>query len=90
MVSMKSPSEKVDVKLPLAAQVSYIDSPNISYEDFDLNARATVNILECCREYNPRAKSVLSSCKMIYGNVERSLVSEDSPTNLLSLYGIHK
>ena len=70
--------------------MSYIDSLNIPHEDLDLNAKATLNILECCRKYNPKAKILFSSSRMIYGKVEEPVVREGSPTNPLSLYGIHK
>lgn len=82
--------EKSDIIYHLAAQVSYIDSLNLPYEDLDLNAKATLNILEVCRKYNPRVKLLFSSSRMIYGKVEEPLVRETSPTNPLSLYGIHK
>jgi len=87
---MKPLIEKADVIYHLGAQVSYIDSLNIPYEDQDLNATATLNILECCRKHNPGARIMFSSSRMIYGKVEQPLVTEESPTNPLSLYGIHK
>ena len=74
----------------LAAQVSYIDSLSMPYEDLDLNARATLGILESCRTLNPQMRILFSSSRMTYGRVEGPLVSETSPTNPLSLYGIHK
>jgi UDP-glucose 4-epimerase len=82
--------EKSDIIFHLAAQVSYIDSLNIPNEDLSLNAKATLNILECCRKYNPNVKIVFSSSRMVYGKVEQSLISETCTTNPLSLYGIHK
>lgn len=82
--------EMADVIFHLAAQVSYIDSLRIPYEDLDLNAKATLNILESCRKLNPKAKIVFSSSRMVYGKVEQSLVTEKCSTNPLSLYGIHK
>lgn len=42
--------EKADIIYHFGAQVSYIDSLNIPNEDLDLNAKATLNILECCRK----------------------------------------
>ncbi len=82
--------EKADLIFHLAAQVSYIDSLNIPFEDLDLNARATLNILETCRKFNLSAKIIFSSSRMVYGKVETSLVTEQCETNPLSLYGIHK
>lgn len=82
--------KKVDIIFHLAAQVSYIDSLNIPYVDLDLNARSTLNILELARKYNPKIRIIFSSSRMVYGKVEKPLVSEDCFTNPLSLYGIHK
>jgi UDP-glucose 4-epimerase len=74
----------------MAAQVSYIDSLHIPFEDLDLNARATLNILEIHRRNDCKAKIIFLSSRMIYGKSEQSLITESSPTNPLSLYGIHK
>ena len=82
--------EKADIIFHLAAQVSYIDSLRIPYEDLELNAKSTLNILESCRKLNPKAKVVFSSSRMVYGKVEQPLVTEQCSTHPLSLYGIHK
>lgn len=82
--------EMADIVFHLAAQVSYIDSLSIPYEDLDLNAKATLNILECSRKLNPKVKILFTSSRMIYGKIEKALVTENSSTNPLSLYGIHK
>lgn len=81
---------EADIIFHLAAQVSYIDSIQMPYEDLDLNSKATLNILELCRKYNPAAKVIFSSSRMVYGKVQDSLVTENSSTYPLSLYGIHK
>lgn len=81
---------KSDIIFHLAAQVSYIDSLNIPFEDLDLNARATLNILETCRKYNPKSKIIFSSSRMVYGKSDRAIITEHAETNPLSLYGIHK
>lgn len=60
------------------------------HEDLDLNARATLNILECCRIHNPKAKIIFSSSRMVYGKVSMDTLTESCETNPLSLYGIHK
>lgn len=90
MEIMKELIVGVDLIFHLAAQVSYIDSLKMPYEDLDLNARATLNILECCRLHNPKAKIVFSSSRMVYGKVEVPILTEACSTNPLSLYGIHK
>lgn len=82
--------KEADVIFHLAAQVSYIDSLNIPFEDLDVNVRATLNILELCRKYNPKVKIIFSSSRMVIGKPTSSIVTEDSTTYPLSLYGIHK
>ena len=81
---------RTETMFHLAAQVSYIDSLSMPYEDLDLNAKATLGILESCRTLNPTMRILFSSSRMTYGRVEGPLVHETSPTNPLSLYGIHK
>ncbi|MDQ7815414.1 MAG: GDP-mannose 4,6-dehydratase [Melioribacteraceae bacterium] len=82
--------EKSHCIFHLAAQISYIDSLNIPFEDLDLNSRATLNLLELCRKYNPEVRILFSSSRMVYGKVEKPIVTENCDTNPLSLYGIHK
>jgi nucleoside-diphosphate-sugar epimerase len=82
--------QKADLIFHLAAQVSYIDSLSIPFEDLDLNAQTTLKILENCRKLNPKVRVVFSSSRMVYGKVNQPIVTENSETNPLSLYGIHK
>lgn len=88
--SLLSIIEDIDIIFHFAAQVSYIDSLSMPYEDLELNAKLTLQILELCRKYNPKAKIVFSSSRMVIGKVESEKMSENSPTNPLTLYGIHK
>ncbi len=90
MVLMEPLIEETDILYHLGAQVSYIDSINIPYTDLDYNAKSTLLILECCRKKNLACKIVFSSSRMVYGKIFSDFVNEDSPTNPLSLYGIHK
>lgn len=73
-----------------AAQVSYIDSLSMPFDDLEINGRATLQLLELCRKHNPRAKILFSSSRMVLGKIEAPRMMENSPTNPLSLYGIHK
>jgi UDP-glucose 4-epimerase len=81
---------KLDVIFHFAAQVSYIDSLSMPFEDLSLNASATLQLLELCRKMNTRVKIVFSSSRMVLGKIETSTMLENTPTNPLSLYGIHK
>jgi UDP-glucose 4-epimerase len=79
-----------DIIFHFAAQVSYIDSLNIPFRDLDLNARATLSILEIIRKHNLQTKIVFSSSRMVIGKSNNRIVDESVPTNPLSLYAIHK
>lgn len=79
-----------DIIFHFAAQVSYIDSLSMPYDDLDLNARTTLQILEICRRLSPRTKILFASSRMVLGKITGNCMREDAPTNPLSLYGIHK
>jgi nucleoside-diphosphate-sugar epimerase len=79
-----------DVVFHFAAQVSYIDSLNIPFRDLDLNAKATLLILELIRKHKQPTKVVFSSSRMVIGKSNDLMVNESAPTNPLTLYAIHK
>src|SRR5574343_468892 len=79
-----------DIVFNLAAQVSYIDSNNMPYDDLDINLRAALNVLEAARKFNPRAKIIYSSSRLALGKIIQNPITEDHPAHPLSLYGIHK
>jgi nucleoside-diphosphate-sugar epimerase len=82
--------EDKDIIFNLAAQVSYIDSINIPAEDLDINCKGHLVVLDACRHRNPRAVIVFSSSRMVLGKLLYNPVTEDHPTEPLSIYGIHK
>lgn len=79
-----------DVIFNFAAQVSYIDSSKIPFEDLDVNCGGHLTILEACRNMNPQVKVIFSSSRMVLGKILEDPMTESHPTNPLSLYGIHK
>lgn len=79
-----------DIIFNLAAQVSYIDSSKMPFEDLDVNCRGHLTLLEACREVNKNVKIIFSSLRMVLGKIEGEQADETYPTNPLSLYGIHK
>lgn len=79
-----------DLILHFAAQVSYIDSKDQPFLDLDINGRGTLNVLEAMREFNPKAKMLFSSSRLVYGKILTTPVQESHPTDPLSIYGIHK
>lgn len=82
--------EGKDVIFNLAAQVSYIDSINIPFEDLDINCKGHLILLDACRHKNTKAQIVFSSSRMVLGKLLYNPVTEDHPTEPLSIYGIHK
>lgn len=59
----------VDGVIHTAAQPSHPKSIEIPYEDFDVNVRGTLNLLEALRTQNPDAPLVFTSTNKVYGNV---------------------
>lgn len=74
----------------LAAQVSYIDSKDQPFLDLDISGKGILMVLEAARHHAPHAKVLFSSSRLVYGKIKTIPVSEDHPTNPLSIYGIHK
>ncbi len=89
-VLMEPLMRDADVIFHLAAQVSYIDSPRIPFEDLDLNCRASLELLELCRLRNLQARVVFASSRLVLGKIVHQPVREDHPSEPLSLYGVHK
>lgn len=55
--------------LHLAGQVAVTTSVIDPVEDFDINARGTLNILEAVRRRNPRAPVIFASTNKVYGRL---------------------
>jgi len=87
---MKPIIRDTDIIFNLAAQVSYIDSSRIPFSDLDLNCKGPLQLLELCREQNPRARIIFASSRLVLGKVVSQPIREDHPTEPLSLYGVHK
>lgn len=79
-----------DIIYNFAAQVSYIDSKEQPFLDLDINGKGHLIVCEAVRQYAPKARILFSSSRMVYGKIQTTPVSEEHPTNPLSLYGIHK
>ncbi len=79
----------IDVVFHFAAQVSYIDSLNMVYEDADVNSVSTLNILESIKKINPNILVFFTSSRLVYGKVD-VMVNEEYATVPTSIYGTHK
>jgi CDP-paratose 2-epimerase len=55
--------------LHLAAQVAVTSSTEFPLDDFEINARGTINVLEALRLHNPEAPLVFASTNKVYGRL---------------------
>ncbi|WP_098743411.1 NAD-dependent epimerase/dehydratase family protein [Paenibacillus sp. EZ-K15] len=80
---------KPDVVFHLAAQANVQQSIKEPGLDADANVMGTINILEACRMAGVR-KIVFASTSGVYGDLEKSQLTEDDPVNPISFYGLSK
>jgi UDP-glucose 4-epimerase len=80
--------EKADLIFHLAAQVVVPYSMENPIEDFETNARGTLNVLEKARKDD--AKLVFTSSAAVYGNPTKLPTPEDYGFNPFSCYGLSK
>jgi UDP-glucose 4-epimerase len=80
--------EKTDLIFHLAAQVVVPYSMENPIEDFETNARGTLNVLEKARKDD--AKLVFTSSAAVYGNSTKLPTPEDYGFNPFSCYGLSK
>ncbi|MCW4031553.1 MAG: GDP-mannose 4,6-dehydratase [Candidatus Bathyarchaeota archaeon] len=80
--------EKADVIYHLAAQVVVPYSMENPVEDFETNARGTLNILEKARKDDARV--VFASSAAVYGNATKLPTPENYGFNPASCYGLSK
>ena len=64
---VKAIGKGVDVVIHAAGQPSVFSSADILKEDFDINARGTVTVLECLKRKSPKAAFIYCSTDKIYG-----------------------
>ena len=74
----------------LAGQVSHGDSMRDPEVDLGVNCVSTINLLEACRRFNPRARLVFTSTRQVYGVPKRLPVTEDHPAVPIDVNGINK
>jgi UDP-glucose 4-epimerase len=80
--------EKADLIFHLAAQVVVPYSMENPIEDFETNARGTLNVLEKARKDDSRL--VFASSAAVYGNSTKLPTPEDYGPNPFSCYGLSK
>lgn len=79
-----------DIIFNLAAQVSHIDSMKDPMEDYQINIRGNLSILEACRRANPDVKIVYAGTRGQYGKLDSLPISENRERKPLDIYGVHK
>ena len=70
LVDVFSNNGKFDLILHLAAQVAVTTSVTDPYDDFEINALGTFNLLEATRRYSPNTAFIYSSTNKVYGEME--------------------
>jgi CDP-paratose 2-epimerase len=70
LVDVFTNNGKFDLILHLAAQVAVTTSVTDPYDDFEINALGTFNLLEATRRYSPNAAFIYSSTNKVYGEME--------------------
>ncbi len=73
----------------LAARAGVRASVEDPWRYYDTNVKGTLNLLECCKNYNIK-KFVLASTSSIYGNTETPFNTENKTDNPLSPYAASK
>lgn len=81
--------EKPEVIIHHAAQIDVETSIKSTPFDAKNNVIGTINVLECCKEYNTK-KIIYSSSAAVYGNPKYLPVDEKHPAEPVSFYGISK
>lgn len=67
---------KPDLIIHAAAQPSHEKSAEIPWEDFNVNAQGTVNLLEAFRRFTPGATFVFVSTNKVYGDLQTAPCTE--------------
>jgi len=65
-----------DLVIHEAAQVAVTTSILDPFQDFEINARGTLNLLECCRKYSPNSFFEFASTNKVYGELNNHQVIE--------------
>ena len=81
--------ERPKVVYHFAAQIDVQTSLKKPAFDANINIIGTINVLECCREYEVK-KIIYPSSAAVYGNPKYLPVDEKHPIEPISFYGISK
>ncbi|MGM0472110.1 MAG: NAD-dependent epimerase/dehydratase family protein [Bacillota bacterium] len=82
-------TEKIEYVIHQAAQIDVQRSLEEPTFDAENNILGTINLLECCKDYNIQ-QIVYASSAAVYGQPQYLGIDEEHPINPLSGYGISK
>lgn len=71
---------RFDATIHCAAQPSHDLAAKIPFDDFDINAVGTLNLLEACRQHCPDSPFVLMSTNKVYGDAPNEKLLTETPT----------
>jgi len=75
--------EKPDVVIHTAGQPGVKYSLENPFEDYEINATGTINVLEALRKANKRGKFIYTSTNKVYGNNVNALALKSQPKRYL-------
>jgi nucleoside-diphosphate-sugar epimerase len=88
--SLRALVQGQDYVFNLAGQTSHLDSMQNPQADLDINTKAQLSILECCRKLNPTVRIVFASTRQLYGKPQYLPVDEKHPLAPADVNGINK
>lgn len=88
--SMRALVRGADYLFNLAGQTSHVDSMEDPFTDLEINARASLSVLETCRQLNPGINITFASTRQIYGKPEYVPVDENHRLRPADINGVHK
>lgn len=74
----------------LAGQIGHLFSQQKPESDLEMNARATLRLLEACKKTNSKAKIIFTSTRQVFGEPQYLPVDEKHPISPIDINGIHK
>lgn len=87
--SLKKALDNFDAVIHLAAQINVEESIQFPEKTFQVNVKGTENLLQVCTQ-NKINNLIFASSAAVYGNPEKSPLTENSPISPISPYGESK
>lgn len=88
--AMKAAIHEQDFLFNLAGQMSHIGSMQDPFKDLYVNTVGQLNLLEVCRQYNPKIRIVFAGTRQVYGRPKYLPVDENHLLTPLDNNGVSK